>query len=451
MNKKIYLKAAFWGILFTGIFNSCVKTDDYSTPSIQCNDRFTATNHTLAELAALGKVAPAQTDIIANDFIVEGYVSSSDESGNIYKQLFIQDKPENPTIAIEMDIDTGYLYTSFPVGSKVRINAKGLIVQAQNGNVKLGSYDPSYAIGRINPNFLTSYLARTCGTNGLPITAKMVPVEFATFADACKPENINKLVKVNQVQFAAAELTKNFTDVNPASTASDRYMEDLAGTSFDFRNSIYATFAKTGISPNYTGNGSVTMILSLYTAVSGTKTYQGYIRSLEDLTLKGSRSVTVFSDDFSSNNLNNWLTSNVLGAQVWGIAAFGNPKPSAIMNGFSGGSKANEDWLLTKPLDLSGGSANYYVTFETDGRSLGNPLELYVTDNYTGNPATTTWTKLNPALDTDMNAFAGFVSSGAVDITAFKGKKTVTVAFKYTSTNSAATSWEIDNFKVIGL
>lgn len=44
--------------------------------------------------------------------------------------------------------------------------------------------------------------------------------------------------------------------------------------------------------------------------------------------------------------------------------------------------------------------------------------------------------------------FSGFVNSGAIDFTAYAGKN-VNVAFKYTSTTSAAATWEIDNVKVI--
>jgi hypothetical protein len=110
----------------------------------------------------------------------------------------------------------------------------------------------------------------------------------------------------------------------------------------------------------------------------------------------------------------------------------------------------NEDWLISKPITLAG-YKNYYLSFETDGRASvpSNPLEVYVTDNYTGNYATTTWTKLNPILDSDLSKFAPFVSSGKLDISNFAGKNVV-VAFKYTSTATASATWELDNVKVRG-
>lgn len=205
--KNKYLKTVLWASLLFTTFTSCVKDDDYSAPPIDCTDKFPATNHTLTELAALAKDKPAITDVTKDDYIVEGYVSSSDESGNIYKLLYVQDKPENPTQAIEIQIDGSNNYLDYPVGAKVRINAKGLIVQetvysgTKTGNIKLGIYDPAYSVGRINPNRLPNYMARTCGSDNLAATATMVPVVFNSFSEAMKPANVNKLVTIKNVQF----------------------------------------------------------------------------------------------------------------------------------------------------------------------------------------------------------------------------------------------------------
>ena len=81
------------------------KTDDYELPEIKCTNKFAAANHPLTDLATIAKAKPTEADIIKEDYIVEAYVSSSDESGNIYKMMFLQDKPENPTQGIEIDID----------------------------------------------------------------------------------------------------------------------------------------------------------------------------------------------------------------------------------------------------------------------------------------------------------------------------------------------------------
>lgn len=116
------------------------------------------------------------------------------------------------------------------------------------------------------------------------------------------------------------------------------------------------------------------------------------------------------------------------------------------MNGFvNSTNNANEDWLVSKEIDLNGYS-QINLSFDSDVRYNGTPLKAFVTDNYSGNPTTTTWTELSAIWDTNSGAF-GFVNSGNVSLNNFSGKK-VRIAFKYVSTTSAANTWEIDNVKI---
>ncbi len=286
--KNIYFKAAIFSAISMLAFSSCVKTDDYDVPEIKCINKFAAANHQLSELATIAKAKPGEADIIKEDYIVEAYVSSSDESGNIYKMMFLQDKPENPTQGIEIDIDGGNQYLDFPIGSLVRINLKGLIVQGVNGNIKVGSFDPNYPIGRINPNKLSNYVARVCDGQKAVVTA-IKPLEFSSIADALKNgAHINQLVKIKNVQFEDPELTKTFAD---ESATGDRYITDKKAGRLDLRFSNYATFAKSPISPKYAKSGDIVLLLSRFTSSSNTTTYteQAYIRTLDDMNFPNDR------------------------------------------------------------------------------------------------------------------------------------------------------------------
>lgn len=281
MINKIYFKTICAVTVLT-VLNSCVKSDDYSVPPITCTDRFPATNHALSDLNALAKSNPAESDIIKEDYIVEAYVSSSDQSGNIYKAVYAQDKPEKPTQGIEIDIDGPNQYMNFPIGSKIRINLKGLVVQGVNNNIKIGTYDPNYAVGRINPNKVSSYIARACGEGNMAVIAKMVPLEVNSISEAVKDgAHANQLVKINQAQFEEAELNKTFADPD---RTSDRYITDKRSNRLDLRFSNYASFSTTSISPNYAKSGSIIVILSRYTnPFNNAITEQAYIRDLSDI------------------------------------------------------------------------------------------------------------------------------------------------------------------------
>ena len=194
------------------------------------------------------------------------------------------------------------------------------------------------------------------------------------------------------------------------------------------------------------GKGDIYAILSIYNGVYQLIIPKQVNSDLEGIRCDGTLPVyeTIFSDAFAS--LSNWTAVNVSGTQVWATTTFGNPAPSAIMDGAR---SANEDWLVSKKITIPSTYKGVFFSFETDGNYQGNPLEVYVTDNYTGDVKTTNWTKTNANLDTDLGGFNGFVNSGLVDVNAFKGKDLV-VAFKYTSVQGASTRWEVDNFAVKG-
>jgi hypothetical protein len=70
--------------------------------------------------------AKAQNVTLTDKAYIEGYVSSTDETGNIYKTIYIQDDPTNPTEGLTVSVDAVSTYTKFPQGSKVYIDIEGL-------------------------------------------------------------------------------------------------------------------------------------------------------------------------------------------------------------------------------------------------------------------------------------------------------------------------------------
>ena len=75
-------------------------------------------------------------------------------------------------------------------------------------------------------------------------------------------------------------------------------------------------------------------------SISGvvTKSYNGddrvlALNNIDDINFDGARCDPLFSDNFSSNNLDNWTQFSVEGEQVWDITPYGNPAPSARISG----------------------------------------------------------------------------------------------------------------------
>lgn len=435
MNIKKYFNLVT-GIAFAAIsITSCVQKDEWDTPPIKCENKFAATNITMAAFKAQ---APTTGYILINtDQIFDGYVVSSDENGNFYKTISFQDKPENPTVGLQIEVDRASNYADFPVGAHIRINAKGLRLGTDRGTVKIGSVDQTYDIGRIPGSLFSRYISGVCTGNGLDIAA-MKPLELATLKIAQDEKYINMLVKVPNVQFAAGEIGKKYLNYEAgAGVDTDRNIVDQSGNATVIRNSGFASFGST-LLPE--GKGDLTFVVSRYIA-----SWQMLIRSTKDVNFGGKR---FFFEGFDGTLTANWDAVSVTGAQIWNIQQFGNPKPCVVMNGFAGVNNANEDWLISKDISLQG-FTSASLSFETDVRYAGNPIEVFVTDNYSGNPTTTTWTPLSAILDPNNTAFNTWTYSGDISLNAFANKN-VRIAFKYTSTTTAAATWELDNVRVVG-
>ena len=256
--------------------------------------------------------------------------------------------------------------------------------------------------------------------------------------------DVGRWIKLKGVQFIDADLYKPYA----SGTTTNRTLIDCTGKTIVLRTSNFATFAGKDIDG---GKGDVYAIVSAFNG-----TYQLWIPYQINADLNNPRCdgsvytplATIYGDDFSSG-FANWNTVSVTGAEVWTISNQGNSGNNyAMMNGYASGNKANEDWLISKEISLVG-KTKAFVSFTTDVRYAGNALQVYATDNYSGNPSTTTWTLLPATLDTNTAAFGDWASSGNVNLSAFLGKN-VRIAFKYTSTTSAAATWEVDDFKIKG-
>src|SRR5690554_5212707 len=111
-------------LFFVGIIaTSCVKDDDFSVPEINVEDPDVNVNTTIASVKAMYRGFEPKIietgDGSTNEMYLEAYVISSDESGNLYKQLFIQDSPENPTAGVSISTNATDLYAKLEPGRKI--------------------------------------------------------------------------------------------------------------------------------------------------------------------------------------------------------------------------------------------------------------------------------------------------------------------------------------------
>lgn len=403
-----------------------------------CQPDPAATVKTVAEVKALYKGGLTQ---ITENAVVNAIVVGNDASGNLYKYIYIEDQTGGLKVNINM-VDL-YLDRRFQIGRTLSISLKGLYINDKNGELNLGGLYQGN-VGQVEQAETFKYFHRTDkGIVAVKPTVKTI--------ETLTKEDVGRYITIKNVQVIDSDLGKTYSN---GTSTTNRTIEDCSGNNILLRTSGYADFGTRDFpfpassTEVDLGRGDLTGILSVYEGV-----YQVWILNLRGADFDNPRcdgtlpmkSEAIFKDGFET--LGNWTAVDVLGAKTWTTTTYGNPRPSAY---FDGGRQANEDWLISNAISLKG-YKDVFFSFETDGRFSGNPLEVYVTDNYTGDVKTTSWTKASNAIfDTDLAGFAGFVSSGKISLANFAGKD-IRVAFKYTSVNGSSTTWELDNFEVKGV
>jgi hypothetical protein len=159
--------------------------------------------------------------------------------------------------------------------------------------------------------------------------------------------------------------------------------------------------------------------------------------------------IVVFEHQFSGN-LGSFTTVNVLGNQDWYYDEY-QGTGYAKMSGYSGGAIPNEDWLISPEIDLSGITNSTLSVYQAINYLGGKweQVQILVSADYNGtDPSAANWTEIVPATKPTGSNWT-FVLSEDMDISDFDGE-TIHVAFKYTSSDSNAATWEVGNLTVKG-
>lgn len=439
--KTNFLKLIFLAVITAATFASCVNDDDYSIPSsLGCEvDSIMKKTIEVSQVPATAAV----TQYLKDD-VIEAYVTSSDKGGNFYKTISFQTKDGSKAFSVPVDVTSTFI--NFEPGRKVYIKLNGLYTDLKDGGMRIGAIfltNGAAQVGRMPEAQYKTTLVRSC-----TVISEDSLVSKVSIKDALNDSYINKLIEIENVQFADDAITTTYYDsesLNTIGGATNHNLIDLEGNSIIFRSSEFSAY---GSKPVATGSGSVRGVLTKFQS-----TYQFVARTEDDIKLNETRFKPLLNETFSvASTFDTWATYSVTGAEVWVYSAtFGNPGGMAKMSGFNGGNLANEDWLISPSQDLSTLSSAK-LSFDNAYKFTGNPIEVLISNNYsgTGNPYAdgVTWTTI-----TGVALSAGnyvYVNSGNLNIDPFtgSGNNNVYIAFKYTSTTSAASTWEIDNVKI---
>ena len=261
----------------------CVDGREFDDIEGNCTTDMVA-NITFEELDSL-----VQDDVIQihEDLILEGYVISSDRAGNIFGVLYIQDKLNNPSMGIQLEMDLRESHLQFPVGSKVLVKLKNLYLGKRGSNIRIGSVFSSFgnlSIGRLPSGKVFEHLFISCEGEGIPEPLVVNIPEIDSL-----PSNI--LVQLKSVEFAEETLGETFAI---AQEETEQILRDCEENKIMLINSGYADF-QAELLPET--NGNLTAILTKDGDIP-----QLIIRTLEDVNFTEERCPEIITE-FTSNQI----------------------------------------------------------------------------------------------------------------------------------------------------
>lgn len=235
-----------------------------------------------------------------------------------------------------------------------------------------------------------------------------------------------------------ANFSANPTVAAPGTTIQFTDLSSGSPTSWSWSITGAETMTSTQQNPSFVFNLAGVYDVSL-TVSNGTetdtKTETNYISIANFLV----------NQDWNNLTWKGWSQVSVIGEQVWSISeTYGiDNTPCIKMSGYSSAAFANEDWLISPSFNLNNND-NVLLSFYSAYKYSGNPLYVYFSNDYDGDPESATWQELQY---TPSAGNFEWTHSGNINLDQFSGDNCY-IGFKYTCTDVEASTWEIDNITI---
>lgn len=453
----------FWGLGVIILLTACVNSDDFELPAV--NEIEFNLDGQITGVAAVKNhfnVSTAQIYTFRNTGLyMEAFVISTDEGGNFYKELVLQDKAQNPTAGILLLIDDNSLHETFDFGRKIYVKLDGLSLGFNNGLIKLGIQNRGDVVAI--PNYLIDeHIIRT------PQKSEIVPLplEINNF----KPEFLNLFIELEAVQFNRNLVRENrvmsFAAENFDAYDGERQLESCKTGAFTtLSTSTYSRFRALSLP---VGSGKVKGVLSR-------NFYDDFyiieLNSPEDLEFNGPRcdpdflecnsgsgnaSRLIFEENFEAIATvaglasKGWLNLNVNGGNKKFEPGSFSANRYVRISGFNVTENPLEVWLISPEINLdqtSEATFSFDLMASYDNASI---LKVFITNDFTGDPKTTHWNELDAQIQPGpSNRYGSAYTRTELDISCIFGK--VRIAFQYLGAPpDKTTTYDIDNIRLTG-
>ena len=459
------------------LFSSCIKDDDYSVPDISITEpdvpqeqitTFKAIK-SLYEQAVNGGNSTVIVDD-ETDLYIEGYVVSSDKSGNFFEELIIQNKTDDsssdadPRLGFKVDINVNSLSDTYQFGQKVYIKMDGLTIGETSGVITIGKGN-SVQVEQIQAAEYKDIVLRS--NEIVEITPKISGLADLTEADE------NTLIQLDNMQLNRFEIGATFASESFDEFDGLRLLESCdSGIQIIMQTSTFSDF-KTLIVPQ--GKGAVTGIFSrdfrdnfnvLVINSSENIDFDNETRC-DPITLTcgvapsfGTGNLLFEDFEPQKNNkpivIDGWTNYMETGTEAWEgyVSTSSNASlgRSARFQSGSSGDVSNIGWLITPAINLDaqdGETLRFKTSNSLADSSYMEVLYSLDWDGIEASVTSATWGVLSAAyVVKDSDSFAPWFNSGNVDLSCITG--IIHIAFKYTGSGQDTFDgiYELDEISV---
>ncbi len=324
---------------------ACVKTDNFKSLDQECHENQTATK----TLDQIKSIATNQAVRYPYDDRIEAYVVSSDQAGNFFKKLSLQNR--DGTLGFSINLDQTDLYTRYNPGRKIYIDLNNRYLQLKNDALEIGDlFSDSFnreTVGRIPYPKFESVITKACDEIEEQVLIKSPAINSLT------DRHIHTLLDVNDIQFNEEALASTFYDENldDGGAATNHILEDQNGNQLILRTSAFADFASLSIPK---GSGRIRGVLTKFK-----DDYQLIARTVDDIQLTQTR----FQIELKNNLFFTELADPNNNSAARFIEIYNEETTPVNLNGWSIRRYTNDNTDISSELDLSGSIIDSHKTF----------------------------------------------------------------------------------------
>lgn len=372
-------------------------------------------------ISQLRKMYDEGVTTIDTNIYIQGIITLTPELGNLPSFVaYLQDSTAGICLTVEGT-------NTFSRDSEVKILCRGVSFTMYNGLLQFGD------------------ISITDQTELISLTPPALIPDKVTINQLLAGEHQAEYVMIESVQFD-----------EPGTYTGTKILTDCTDE-IDVYTRSDATFSSNTLP---SGNGYIKGVASSFNDP------QLLLRDETENLMTGTRcnaSGTIYlSQDFTTlvkyadvSTLAGWKTWPQEGTKSW----YGNEVGSrkwVQATAYNSGLASVVTWMIAPVVDLTTATDPYLLFESADGYDNGATLKVYVSTNYTGSatPWTSTWTEKSFTLPpSTQGTYSQFVSSGQIDLSAYKGGQ-IYIAWVYTgadptgTASDKTTTWEVDNVLV---